>query len=116
MILPLWQRRRQREPTETLRVTGSTFEGSGLVRGVWFDLDVRDTEVSNNTFNNSRTFGVFYEGSNNGWVHHNTFNDSGAWWVAPTSSAYVSHPRLFPQALPTTSWWRRTSLTTAPAV
>jgi hypothetical protein len=80
----------QTETSETLRITGNTFEGSGLVRGVWFDLDVRDTEVSNNTFNNARTFGVFYEGSNNGWVHHNTFNNSGTWWGAPTTSAYVS--------------------------
>ena len=80
----------QTEPTETLRITGNTFESSNLVRGVWFDLDVRDTEVANNIFNNSKTFGVFYEGSNNGWVHNNTFNNSGAWWGAPTSSAYVS--------------------------
>jgi hypothetical protein len=80
----------QTEPNDTLRMTGNTFEGSGLVRGIWFDLDVRDTEVSNNTFNNASTFGVFYEGSNNGWVHHNTFNNSGTWWGAPTASAYVS--------------------------
>lgn len=80
----------QTETPERLRVTGSTFDGGGDVRGVWFDLDVRDTEVAYNTFNQARTFGVFYEGCNNGWIHHNEFNGSGEWWGAPRSSAYFS--------------------------
>ena len=61
-----------------LKIVGNTFDirNNFRTRAVWFDLDVRDAEVAYNTFNDSIN-GVFYEGSNGGWNHHNTYNRSG---------------------------------------
>lgn len=79
----------QSEPVGTTKIYGNTFDCGSIVRGVWWDLDVRDTEVAWNTFNNTSTFGVFYEGCNGGWVHHNEFNNCGQWWGI-SGSAYHS--------------------------
>ncbi len=77
------------EPIGTSKFYGNTMDCGNIVRALWFDLDVRDTEVAWNTFNDTSTFGVFYEGCNGGWVHHNDFNDCGQWWGV-SGSAYHS--------------------------
>lgn len=67
-------------PVETLQIVNSTFEGNNITdiaRGIWFDIDVRDTEVSYCTFQNINGAGIFYEGCNNGWVHHNDYTNVG---------------------------------------
>ena len=65
------------EPLATLKVIGNHFDGDKQVNELWFDLDVRDVEVAYNLFDEGWQYGVFFEGCNNGWVHHNTFEDSG---------------------------------------
>jgi hypothetical protein len=59
-------------------------------RSLWFDLDCRDFEVAYNTLIGSHGFGVFVEGCNGGWIHHNEFNGhtssffnslSGGTWI-----------------------------------
>lgn len=77
----------QLEAPTTFRVIACTFDcknDSGEnTRGVWFDLDCRDMEVAHCSFSDARTFGVFNEGSNGCFIHHNTFTRCGADWGLP---------------------------------
>lgn len=85
-----WSGQDQAEPPQTTKFYDNVFDGNlSNLRHLWFDLDVRDTDVGWNTFRNAQTFGVFYEGCNGGHVHDNTFIDSGSWWGV-TGSAYNS--------------------------
>ncbi len=76
------------EPLSILQVIGNHFDGDHQVNQLWFDLDVRDVEVAYNLFDQGYEYGVFFEGCNNGWVHHNTFEDCGG-QIGP---GYVAGP------------------------
>jgi len=90
----------QRELPETMKFYDNTFDceiaGEDNVRALWFDLDVRDTEVAWNRFTGSNGFAVFYEGCNGGYVHHNTFTRCGRVWQTngQHSSAYYAPAAL----------------------
>ena len=98
----------QTEIPETLRVIRNDLDckrytGTGDdTRGVWFDLDCRDTQVAYNRFVDSASFGVFYEGCNGGKVHHNHFlrcGNSGAITFdmvngGETNSSYISYAAI----------------------